>query len=113
MVGVMLAALNPLSVQANNLPDLGDASSALLTPEQEHRLGRAWLRSLRGQVSLLEDPLVQDYVEHLVYRLASHSDLKEPDLDIVVVNNREINAFAVTSGVISIYAGLFFHSHCA
>lgn len=110
VAGMLLPASHPLPAYANGLPDLGDASSALLTPEQEHRLGRAWLRALRGQVPLLDDPLVQDYVEHLVYRLASHSDLKEPNLAIVVVNSQDINAFAVPGGVIGLNAGLFLHA---
>lgn len=104
----LLLASPPLVAQ--DLPDLGDASSSILTPEQEYRLGRAWLRNLRSQVSLLEDPLVQDYVDHLVYRLASFSDLQEPDLAIVIVNSREINAFAVPGGVIGLNAGLFLHA---
>lgn len=105
---LLLASISPL--QAQSLPDLGDASSAIITPEQEYRLGRAWLRSLRSQVSLLEDPLVQDYVDHLVYRLASYSDLQEPDLAIVIVNSQDINAFAVPGGVIGLNAGLFLHA---
>ncbi|KAF0810217.1 hypothetical protein A167_00898 [Alcanivorax sp. S71-1-4] len=109
---VLALVMPPVTGYANtqNLPDLGDPSGTLLTPEQEYRLGRGWLRSLRGQAPLLEDPLVQDYVEHLVYRLASYSDLAEPDLAIVVVNNREINAFAVPGGVIGLNAGLFLNA---
>lgn len=109
---VLTLGLAPVAGHANtqNLPDLGDPSGTLLTPEQEYRLGRGWLRSLRGQAPLLEDPLVQDYVEHLVYRLASYSDLAEPNLAIVVVNNREINAFAVPGGVIGLNAGLFLNA---
>ncbi|MDF1820799.1 MAG: M48 family metalloprotease [Alcanivoracaceae bacterium] len=99
-----------LPAMANDLPDLGDPSVALLSADQEHRLGRAWLRQLRGTVPLLTDPLVQEYAEHLVYRLASHSDLEEPDLAIVVVNAREINAFAVPGGVIGLNAGLFLNA---
>src|SRR5690606_25589936 len=34
-------ALSP-AVQANDLPSLGDASSAIVAPEQEYQLGRAW-----------------------------------------------------------------------
>lgn len=105
-----LLLTSPAPLKAQNLPDLGDASSAILTPEQEYRLGRAWLRGLRSQVALLDDPLVQDYVDHLVYRLASYSDLQEPDLAIVIVNSREINAFAVPGGVIGLNAGLFLHA---
>lgn len=108
VISLLLTSVTPL--QAQSLPDLGDASSAIITPEQEYRLGRAWLRSLRSQVSLLEDPLVQDYVDHLVYRLASYSDLQEPDLAIVIVNSQDINAFAVPGGVIGLNAGLFLHA---
>ncbi|MEE4251668.1 MAG: M48 family metalloprotease [Alcanivoracaceae bacterium] len=88
------------------LPELGDPAGGLISPDQEFRMGRTWLRQLRGQVATLNDPLVQEYVEHLVYRMASHSDLHEPDLAIVVINNRDINAFAVPGGVIGLNAGL-------
>ncbi|MCH8543544.1 MAG: M48 family metalloprotease [Alcanivorax sp.] len=109
---ILLAILTAAGASASphNLPDLGDPTGNILTPEQENRLGRAWLRGLRSQAPILQDPLVQDYVEHLVYRLASHSDLSEPDLAIVVVNNREINAFAVPGGVIGLNAGLFLNA---
>ena len=109
LVLIMALAAGPVGA-STQLPDLGDPTGTILTPEQEHRLGRAWLRSLRSQAPILQDPLVQDYVEHLVYRLASHSDLSEPDLAIVVVNNREINAFAVPGGVIGLNAGLFLNA---
>lgn len=109
LVLIMALAAGPAGA-STQLPDLGDPTGTILTPEQEHRLGRAWLRSLRSQAPILQDPLVQDYVEHLVYRLASHSDLSEPDLAIVVVNNREINAFAVPGGVIGLNAGLFLNA---
>lgn len=100
---------SPLRAESS-LPDLGGVSASPLSPEQEYRLGRAWLRQLRGHVSLLNDPLVQEYAEHLVYRLASHSDLAEPDLAIVLVNSRDINAFAVPGGVIGLNAGLFLNA---
>ena len=80
---ICLMLLLPLSVQSDEpapLPELGDPAGGLISPDQEFRMGRAWLRQLHAQVPLLNDPLVQEYVEHLVYRLASHSDLKEPDL---------------------------------
>ncbi len=94
----------------DDLPVLGDPTAALMSADQEYRLGRGWLRGLRGQTSIMSDPLVQEYVESLVYRLASYSDLKEPNLDIVVINSRQINAFAVPGGVIGLNAGLFLNA---
>ena len=110
---ICLMLLLPLAVQSDEpapLPELGDPAGGLISPDQEFRMGRAWLRQLHAQVPLLNDPLVQEYVEHLVYRLASHSDLKEPDLAIVVINSRDINAFAVPGGVIGLNAGLIINA---
>ncbi|RMS99245.1 TPR domain-containing protein, partial [Pseudomonas coronafaciens pv. oryzae] len=38
-----LACLFSTHGMADDLPSLGDASSSIVSPEQEHRLGRAWL----------------------------------------------------------------------
>lgn len=106
----VLLTTSPTAHADTELPDLGGVSASPLSPEQEYRLGRTWLRQLRGQVRMLNDPLIQEYAEHLVYRLASHSDLAEPDLAIVLINSRDINAFAVPGGVIGLNAGLFLNA---
>ena len=53
-----LACLLLPPVFASELPSLGDSSSSIISPEQEHQLGRAWLSILRGQVRKHEDPLL-------------------------------------------------------
>jgi beta-barrel assembly-enhancing protease len=88
------------------LPELGDASSASVSPQVERKLGRAWLRMFRSQVKTVSDPLLQDYLEHVVYDLASHSQLSEAKLQLVVVDNQTINAFAVPGGVVGLHNGL-------
>ena len=67
----VLLTTSPTAHADTELPDLGGVSASPLSPEQEYRLGRTWLRQLRGQVRMLNDPLIQEYAEHLVYRLAS------------------------------------------
>ena len=68
---------------ASDLPSLGDASSSIVSPQQEHQLGRAWLGLLRGQVSQLDDPQLKDFVESSVYRLAETSQLQDRRLEFV------------------------------
>lgn len=92
------------------LPDLGDDVSGIVSPEQEYRLGRAWLRQLRGSTPAVADPLVQDYLEHLSYRLAFHSPLRNPDLSLIIIPDRNINAFAVPGGVIGVNIGLLLNA---
>ncbi|MFP5440154.1 MAG: M48 family metalloprotease [Gammaproteobacteria bacterium] len=91
---------------ADTLPALGDAGSGIVSPEGERRLGAAWLRALRGNTHLYYDPLVNEYLELLAWRLASHSDIAEPRLTLVMLNSNEINAFAVPGGVMGVNAGL-------
>ncbi|MDY6920065.1 MAG: M48 family metalloprotease [Pseudomonadota bacterium] len=96
--------------QTNSLPDLGDASSAIVSPEQERRLGRAWLRQLRSQAPIIHDPLLYDYLFNLVYRLAAASDIAEPDLALVLIKSPAINAFAVPGGVLGLNGGLLLNA---
>ncbi len=92
------------------LPNLGDTSTSLFSSEYEHQLGQAWLRIFRGQVRTDDDPLLHDYLEHLVYQLVTHSQLTDRRVDVVIVDNPEINAFAVPGGVIGVNNGLFLYA---
>jgi predicted Zn-dependent protease len=92
------------------LPNLGESSNSLFSPEQEYQLGRAWLRSFRSRAPTLDDPLLQDYLEDLVYRLATHSELQDRRIEVVIVDNPVINAFAVPGGVIGIHTGLLLYA---
>lgn len=107
----MLLGLPALPASAEDapaviLPALGDSVSGTVSAETERQLGAAWLRALRARTNLYYDPLVDDYLEHLAWRLASHSDLAEPRLTLVILNNADINAFAVPGGVMGVHAGL-------
>lgn len=64
-----LACMLASPVMSDDLPSLGDASSSIVSPEQEFQLGRAWLSMLRNQVDAISDPQLKDFVESSVYRL--------------------------------------------
>ncbi len=107
---LVLACLLAQPALANDLPSLGDSSSAIVSPEQEHQLGRAWLSILRGQVRQLEDPLLKDYVESSVYRLAENSQLNDRRLEFILLASPQLNAFAAPGGIIGVNGGLFLHA---
>jgi len=88
------------------LPALGDGSSARISPQQEAELGRAWLMAFRRQVRTYEDPQLQHYLEALLAKLATYSELGPQPLQVVVVDNSSVNAFAVPGGVIGVHTGL-------
>lgn len=97
-------------IAANDLPALGDASSGVVSTEQEYLLGRAWLSIVRAQVKQLSDPLLKDYVESSVYRLAETSQVQDRRFEFVLLDSPELNAFAAPGGIIGINGGLFLHA---
>lgn len=101
----------PASATENlKIPNLGSASTSLFSSEYEYRLGRAWLRYFRSQVATVNDPLLHSYLENLIFELVTHSELEDRRIDLVVVDNATINAFAVPGGVIGIHNGLLLHA---
>lgn len=93
-----------------NLPELGDASSAVVSPYQERELGQTWLRLYRSRVPTSSDPLIRSYLEDLLQHLAQNSQLKDRSLDLILVANPSMNAFAVPGGVIGVHTGLFLYA---
>ena len=90
-----------------NLPMLGDSSSGIVSKNQEFKLGKSWLQAFRRQVEQHDDPLLQAYLEQLTFDLVIHSELEDTRLTLVLVNNPNINAFAVPGGIIGINTGIF------
>jgi len=88
------------------LPTLGDTSSVTIAPYQEKILGEKWLRAYRSQVPTSSDPLVIDYLEHLIGRLLPYSQLQDKQIQLVLVENPTLNAFAVPGGIIGVHTGL-------
>ena len=111
-IGFLLAILlRPETSHARiELPSLGEASSAVISTQQERELGQSWLRSFRSQAEVLQDPLIQEYVEDMLKSMAQYAPLEDRRLDVLIVENASLNAFAVPGGVIGVHTGLFMHA---
>jgi predicted Zn-dependent protease len=110
LLSVLLCTGSPGRAQELKLPNLGESSTSMFSAEFEHQLGRTWLRIFRSQVPTVDDPLLHDYLEHLIYLLVSHSKLEDRRVEVVIVDSPEINAFAVPGGVIGINNGLLLYA---
>ena len=97
--------------QEENLPELGDTSSSAISVASEFNLGRLYMAQIRGSINEFSDPIIQDYTEHLIYGLAEFSQLKDRRLEIALIDEKTVNAFAAPGGVIGINAGLIYHSN--
>tara|TARA_R110001592_G_scaffold362635_1_gene677509 strand:- start:83085 stop:84536 length:1452 start_codon:yes stop_codon:yes gene_type:complete len=108
VVTILLVA--PAESADIKLPTMGDTSSSIISQQQEHELGRAWLRAYRSRIKEYNDPLLSDYLEQLLYQLVSHSALEDRRLELITINNPAMNAFAVPGGIIGIHTGLFLYA---
>ena len=91
-----------INAEEETLPELGNASSSAISIASEFKLGRLYMAELRRNLPEYDDPVTQDYVEHLIYRLAEYSQLKDRRLKVTLIDRRSVNAFAAPGGVIGI-----------
>jgi len=110
-IGLFLVLIPSFLINSEEtLPELGDASSSAISLSSEYKLGRLYMAQLRRSLPDLQDPIVQDYTEHMIYRLSEYSQLEDRRLEIMLINNKDINAFAAPGGTIGVHSGLIYHA---
>ena len=98
-------ACSPGKAQDKSLPDIGSSAGELLTPAEELQYGAYTLYQLRRFGYLLEDPLIDSWMETMGHRLGAASDRPAQPFDFFLMRDRQINAFATLGGYIGINAG--------
>lgn len=88
------------------LPDLGSPSDKYLTPADEVRLGKAFMRNIRTSQHVITDPLIAQYIQNLGNRLLKHSEAAAQPFDFFVIESPTVNAFAGPGGHIGVFSGL-------
>jgi predicted Zn-dependent protease len=88
------------------LPDIGSSAASVMSPQDQRDYGAAVLHELRSYGYVLDDALLDEYINALGYKLVSNSDRPDLPFTFFVVRDSEINAFAVPGGYIAANAGL-------
>lgn len=73
--------------------------------EKEIRLGKEYAMQIEQQTKLVQDPVVNEYVNRIGQNIVRNSDAKVP-FTIKVVDSDEINAFALPGGFFYVNSGL-------
>lgn len=95
---------------SEDLPSFGDASSGIVSQREERELGHAYLSIIRGQTAQIPDPLLKNYLEETVYRLAESSQVQDPRFSFILLKSPQLNAFAAPGGIIGVNGGLFLYA---
>jgi predicted Zn-dependent protease len=88
------------------LPDLGSSANALVSPQEAQDYGAAMLRQMRSMDMVVDDALLDDYINDLGYRLVAASDKPKDHFSFFIVKEDVINAFAAPGGYIAVNSGL-------
>lgn len=100
---VMIASAEPTRVNSQ-LASM-DNGQALIDTEQNRQVGEWALRQINGNAALIKDPWLQQSLEQIVWQINAVAGLNAP-MGLVIINDKQINAFAVPSGLIGINVGL-------
>jgi len=95
---------------SEDLPDLGDAASSLISPELERQIGQDFLKQIHAQLPTISDPLLKYYMTGQINELVQHSQVKENLQSVVIIDSQEINAFAAPGGIVGINLGLMLYA---
>ncbi|EMP55624.1 peptidase M48, Ste24p [Marinobacter santoriniensis NKSG1] len=109
VLGLFMAG-TPALAQETDLPSIGGAGGGLLSGQQEADIGRQVLVSIRRSAPRINDPLVFDYLNAILYRLVPSAPLQNRDLTLALIDSPEINAFAVPGGIVGVNGGLFLNA---
>ena len=90
----------------DELPEWGDSAALILTPADEKRIGRQFMRQLLKERSYIADPELNFYLNQLGARVAEHASLRGVPITVHLVQNPTLNAFAVPGGHITFHTGL-------
>ena len=104
---ISTALICPAGAQDDvRLPDLGSSANALISPQEAQDYGASMLRQMRALDMVVDDPLLDDYINDLGYRLVASSDKPKEHFAFFIVKDPEINAFAAPGGYIAVNSGL-------
>ncbi|HET9183102.1 MAG TPA: M48 family metallopeptidase [Candidatus Angelobacter sp.] len=87
-----------------------DRGLDLYSIAQEQAIGKRMAEKIERECRLVKDPVVTQYVEDLGQRLVRNSDAKIP-FTIKVIDNDEVNAFALPGGYLYVNSGLILAAH--
>ena len=105
-LGVALS-VSSISVAQQNLPSMGEPADNALSPIEEKQLGAQFMREIRAQMAVVRDVPTTEYIQNLGKRLARASSVgSDRDFTFFVINDPQINAFAIPGGYVGINIGL-------
>lgn len=110
----ILILIHPTLIPANanniNLPDIGTAAVTTLSIGQEIEMGDYYTRMLRGSAPIINDPMLNDYINSLGNKLVGNADSVQTPFHFYIMQSNVLNAFAYFGGNVVIHSRLIINT---
>ena len=91
----------------NDLPDLGNPDATYVSSAQERQYGEQFLQALHQHFTIVNDPLIDNYIHDLGFRLVGSTNYSSGlHFAFLVIISPVVNAMAGPNGIIAINSGL-------
>lgn len=107
-IGVPAAGTSALDL---NLPSLGTAAGAELSPSDEYALGKQLMQQVRSDPTFMSDPEMTEYLNRIGYQLVSHATTHTYNFFFFPIRDASLNAFALPGGFIAVHSGTIIAAH--
>lgn len=87
-----------------NVPEIG-SGIGLLDQQKERLIGEKVFREVQKQMPVIQNPWLEDQLSGIFSHILSQTQLGQP-VGLVVINDPQINAFAVPGGLFALNTGL-------
>jgi len=104
LYSVLCTLLSGCSTEYNIVT--GQQETYYYSTDKEVQMGRSISREVEKEYKLVDDPLVQKRVADIGKKIAGVCDRKEIDYHFIVLEEEEINAFALPGGFVYVNKGL-------
>ncbi|HBZ17438.1 M48 family metalloprotease [Pantoea sp. NPDC088449] len=104
---LLTPALSARADLSDTLPDMGTTAGSTLSINQELQMGDFYVRQLRASAPLINDPLLNQYINELGQRLVAHANSVRTPFHFFLIQNDELNAFAFFGGNVVLHSSLF------
>jgi len=84
-----------------------NSASALITIEEEKKMGEKFFAEVKSQIPLISDPVLNRYYNEIGQTLVAHLKERYYPYYFFIIDDSTLNAFAAPGGYVFIYRGLF------
>ncbi len=108
---LLLCSITFTALGKTKLPTLQQHQFTLFPAQKQKIIGSYLFQRIRNSLDVDEKSIeTRVYLDNLVAQLAVYSDLENPRLYVHLINDNQINAFALFGGGIGVNSGLLLHS---